>query len=267
VSNLVWVVVVTAGAAAVYAALAARWKRPSPAQRRVAAELPGVEIDPFHALAAAHNGPGAMDDAAVATLLLDDLVAIDAEGMMALTERGRDPDNAPAHPVSVAWLACIARADAPDAVSQLRRDPRLRQWCEGFVREQDRRQAEWMRPAPDRASTVAGVVTLLLGFFYAALLVFAGAHRPAGGLAGGLGLTLLLGLLFAAVLGWFVQRWFPDPPELFREYCAGLPPHPAVEMLDPDQQAQLQVSKAYEAPGDVHRQQVRDAYDSDSGGF
>jgi hypothetical protein len=36
---------------------------------------------------------GAIDDDAVATLLLDDLITIDAEGMMTVTECGRDPHD------------------------------------------------------------------------------------------------------------------------------------------------------------------------------
>jgi hypothetical protein len=70
VSNLVLAGVATA-------VLAVLWRRPSAAERTVRAGLQGV--DPFHALATRWSRPGAMDDDAVATLLLDDLVTVDAE--------------------------------------------------------------------------------------------------------------------------------------------------------------------------------------------
>jgi hypothetical protein len=267
VSSLVPAGVVTAVAAVLYAGLAVLSRRPKPAEREVRAALPGLEIDPFHALTVRSAYTGAIDDDAVATLLLDDLITIDAEGMMTVTERGRDPRYAPAHPVPAAWLHAVARAGRPVATSELRRDRELRERCETFVREQDARHARWMRPVPDRAATAALVITWLLGFFYAALLLFSGGRRPPGGIAGGLGLTLLLGVLFTALLSRLVSRAFPDPPELFREHCAGLPPHRATSLLDSDRRALLQVSSSYRTEYELHQQRIRDAYDSDSGGF
>jgi hypothetical protein len=267
VSSLVLAGVVTAVAAVLYTVLAVLSRRPKPAEREVRAALPGLEIDPFHALTVRRTYTGAIDDPAVATLLLDDLITIDAEGMMTVTERGRDPQRAPAHPVPAAWLDAVARAGRPVAMSELRRDPELRERCETFVREQNARHARWMRPVPDRAATAALIITWLLGFFYAALLLFSGGHRPPGGIAGGLGLTLLLGVLFTALLSWPVSRAFPDPPELFREHCAGLPLHPATGLLDSDRRALLRVSNSYRTEYELRQQRIRDAYDSDSGGF
>ncbi|MEU4446799.1 hypothetical protein AB0K14_26130 [Actinosynnema sp. NPDC050801] len=266
-SILVLAGVVTVVAALLYVVLAVLSRRPKPAEREVRAALPGLEIDPFHALTVRSKYSGAMDDDAVATLLLDDLVTIDAEGMMTVTERGRDPRHVPAHPVPAAWLGAVARAGRPVALSEVRRDPELRERCEAFVREQNARHARWMRPVPDRAATAALIVTWLLGFFYAALLLFSGGRRPPGGIAGGLGLTLLLGVLFTALLSWLVSRAFPDPPELFREHCAGLPRHPATGLLGSDRRALLRVSSSYKTEYELHQQRIRDAYDSDSGGF
>lgn len=266
-SSLVLAGVVTAVAAVLYVVLAVLSRRPKAAEREVRAALPGLEIDPFHALAVRWDYHGAMDDAAVAALLRDGLITIDAEGMLTVTERGRDPEHAPTHPVPAAWLEGLARAGRPAAMSELRRNPELRERRGTFVQEQDLRHARWIRPVPDRAATSALMITWLLGFFYAVLLLFSGGHRPPGGFAGGLGLTLLLGFLFTVLLSWLVGRCFPDPPNLFREHCAGLPPHPAVGSLDPDRRALLHVSKTYLSEYELHQQRIRDAYDSDSGGF
>src|SRR5512139_1472765 len=103
-STLAWVGLTAAVAVVLIAVLAVGWRFPSAAELRAWAQLPHVEIDPFHALTAVHRYTGAMDDAAVATLLHDGLVTIDTDGMLTVTDRGHDPAHAPAHPVPAAWL-------------------------------------------------------------------------------------------------------------------------------------------------------------------
>ncbi|GAB2968408.1 hypothetical protein [Saccharothrix stipae] len=46
-----------------------------------------------------------------------------------------------------------------------------------------------------------------------------------------------------------------------------MPPHPATGLLDSDRRALLRVSSSYKTEYELHQQRIRDAYDSDSGGF
>ncbi|GAB3825649.1 hypothetical protein ACFPIJ_45655 [Dactylosporangium cerinum] len=77
---------------------------------------------------------------------------------------------------------------------------------------------------------------------------------------------MIIGGLIVVPLVWAVGSWWPDRRDLFKEHCAKLR-HPAEQALSRDQAAQLETSWDYESPYAASQRRIRDAYDSDSGGF
>ncbi|GAA3205643.1 hypothetical protein GCM10010532_027350 [Dactylosporangium siamense] len=247
--------VVTAGAAAFYAGLLAVWLRRCRRHRRAGAGyLRDIEIEPFHALAKTGWSSkvvnhAAMEDAAVATLLIDELVVIDTEGKLTPTARGGDPTYAPEHGVVAAWLECLRRAEGPATVSQLRDDPELRQRCEAFVQEQDALLDPPTSPPSDSFIWVLYLVAPALGLFYATLMVSPGEPGLTAQFLGGVfevalfGLTYLTAAIFMILAyGLYGLAGYPHYPDVVREHCVGLPPHPATAALGADERALLLTS-------------------------
>ncbi|MFC5005106.1 hypothetical protein ACFPIJ_45650 [Dactylosporangium cerinum] len=135
-SNLAVAGVVTAAAAVLYVVLGVLYPWRARRDRRLAAELPGVEIDPYHAVAVAFNSNTFVYRSAAAALLLDDLITIHPEGRMLVTARGGDPAETPEHPVPAALLDCLRGLDQPVALSELHWQHELRDRCDAFRREQ-----------------------------------------------------------------------------------------------------------------------------------
>ncbi|MFE9563797.1 hypothetical protein ACFYM0_22125 [Streptomyces sp. NPDC006487] len=97
---------------AVYGAIGLRWRRRARMRRAFLGLVAALEFEPYHAAALKNEESGA----AAAELLLDGCLDIDAKGAVLLTEAGRDPARAPAHPLPAALLEAVRRHD-PEPVS------------------------------------------------------------------------------------------------------------------------------------------------------
>lgn len=240
-SNVDPLIAVTAGYAVLFVVLSV-WARLRNAAdlRRAEPPPPEVTIDPYHALAVTSGGPGGMDRAALAALLLDGLITIDADGVMTVAARTGEP----AHPVPAAWLECLHRAERPAAMSELRDDPELRQRHTTFLERQDDLLAGWNQRRDDLIGLALLAATVPLGFFYAVRLVYAvpewllGTSTPER-VSSGLLLTALLGVPLAGALIWVAFGSYQERPSPLRAHCAGLPRHPAIAGLTTDQEQRL----------------------------
>ncbi|GAA3210880.1 hypothetical protein ACFO1B_34685 [Dactylosporangium siamense] len=241
--------VITAGYAALFVVLnILAWISDSVKRRRSIAPPPppplpaGVEIDPYHALAVRSGGPGGMDQAALASLLHDGLITIDADGLLAPSgETGPEPT----HPVPAAWLECLHRAERPVAVSELRDDPELWQRHTAFLQQQDARVAEWNTKAPTGgfgcASIAAAAVVTIVDTVLLAPSVPDSFYGPTAfeQIVGFVLLAILLPPFLISMCAAIVMTTYPGSPSPLDAYCARLPPHPAVAALTAEEERLL----------------------------
>ncbi|MEU9863613.1 hypothetical protein AB0D99_22335 [Streptomyces sp. NPDC047971] len=99
-------------AAAVYGGIGLRWWRRARIRREILALVAALDLAPYHVAVREDRGT----EAAAAELLLDGYLDIDEDGIVGLTEAGRDPRRTPAHPLPAALLEALRRHD-PDPVS------------------------------------------------------------------------------------------------------------------------------------------------------
>lgn len=250
--------VVTACAGAIYVVLIPLWFLRRAADRRAAASLPELDIDRYHAIAAATpRSDRDVYEAVAAALLLDGLITITPEGVVTVTDRGGDPAHAPGHPVEAALLECFGSPDGPVALSKIRETDEVHRRLKAFLREQDARLTRWSSRGEDGIASVAGGTAMLLTLFYAVQLTYFGELRPSN--VGEFLLVLVpmvvLWLLIFVPLVWFIGKIWPERKDLFREHCAGLPPHPAIKALGSDNRALLYASKWYATPAELEERE------------
>ncbi|GAB3851502.1 hypothetical protein ACFPIJ_53165 [Dactylosporangium cerinum] len=182
-----------------------------------------------------------MDQAALAALLHDGLITIDADGLMAPSGES-EPE--PAHSVPAAWLECLHRAERPTTMSELRDDPELRQRHEAFLKEQDALLADWNKPDLTGHGCAVFGASLVVGLLDAVLLVLSIPDSFYGPTAFEriFGLVTLMAVaapvLTFTLIG-AVLATYPAQPSPLYAYCAQLPPHPAVTALTAEEERLL----------------------------
>ncbi|MEU9083297.1 hypothetical protein [Streptomyces sp. NPDC048357] len=105
-------ILVSAVTAAVYGPIALLWWRRARVRGQTLRLVAAVELEPYHRALLRQEAT----EAAAAELALGEYLRIDEEGAAFLTERGRDPARAPAHPIPAALLEAVRRHD-PEPVS------------------------------------------------------------------------------------------------------------------------------------------------------
>ncbi|MCX4802674.1 hypothetical protein OG594_13555 [Streptomyces sp. NBC_01214] len=105
-------ILVSAVTAAVYGPIALLWWRRARVRSRMLRLVAAVELEPYHKALLRQEAT----EAAAAELVLTGYLRIDEEGAAFLTEQGRDPARAPAHPLPAALLDAVRRHD-PEPVS------------------------------------------------------------------------------------------------------------------------------------------------------
>ncbi|USQ86011.1 hypothetical protein NFX46_21195 [Streptomyces phaeoluteigriseus] len=250
--DLVLAVLVAFGV--VYAVLGVLWWIRDRADRAVVARVDGAHVDPYHAVATVDGYQGA-DRAAAAELLLTDLIRIEEDGQVAVTDQGADTARTPEHPVPAAVLATLRGHAGPwplnwlyvDAEHCRRRDP--------FLRTEDARWPRWSGHAEDRLQIAAILVAALLAGWLAAQLMYATGAFSAN--AAEILVGVIAGLLtwgvFALVPHVVVMTVWPERRDRFAEYCRGLLPHPAEAALDAARRERLGRAMAYRRPSEPDR--------------
>jgi hypothetical protein len=248
-SGVELVAVATGGYGVLFAVLytAARLRNATTLRR--AAPLPAsVDVDPFHALTVSSGRPDAMDRAAVASLLSDELITIDAAGVVRVADATREP----AHPVPAAWLECLQRAERPATMAEFRDDPELRRRHARFLEEQERRLSNWTGPGGDGEDGLGcslAVLGLLVGLFDGITLALAVPTSSLGPtrfeqVTGVVAMMVVLAPLLGIVLSGSALSAMPKRPSRLRTHCAGLRPHPALAALTTDQHHRFSASAA-----------------------
>ncbi|MFE1874493.1 hypothetical protein ACFW9N_27005 [Streptomyces sp. NPDC059496] len=110
--QLALAILVSAVTAAVYGPIALLWWRRARVRSRTLRLVAAVELEPYHKALLRQE----TTEAATAELVLAGYLRIDEEGAAFLTEQGRDPARAPAHPLPAALLDAVRRHD-PEPVS------------------------------------------------------------------------------------------------------------------------------------------------------
>ncbi|QNE28188.1 hypothetical protein [Streptomyces sp. INR7] len=110
--QLTLAILVSAVTATVYGPVALLWWRRARVRSRTLRLVAAVELEPYHAALLRNEAT----EAAAAELVLAGHLRIDDEGAAFLTEQGRDPARAPAHPLPAALLEAVRRHD-PEPVS------------------------------------------------------------------------------------------------------------------------------------------------------
>ncbi|MFF7853421.1 hypothetical protein [Streptomyces sp. NPDC007904] len=114
----------------------------------------------------------------------------------------------------------------------------------------------WSDRRKDGLRSVATFTALLTALFYAVRVVFLREESAPHGVVDtvlALLLLVVLWLMIAVPVGWFVLRFWPGRRDVFREHCAQLPRHPALAALTEHQHAGLTRSVSYREPWEVER--------------
>ncbi|WP_127548785.1 hypothetical protein [Actinoplanes sp. OR16] len=233
-------------AAALLAALLLGWFVQRLIDRRRAGRFP--ELDPYYVVALAE--PEARGDVyapAAAALLAADLIAIDDEGMVTATGRGRAPEQ----PLEAALLAWVATAEEPIALAAARWDDGLRKRRKEFLREQARR----VRPMEDGLRGAAQSIVFLLATFYSVQIIYFGRLEVnnVGDFLLSIVVFLVFWLLILVPAVWIVSKIWPKRRDLLQKHCAALPPHPALAALNSEQTELLRTSRFYISPAAKER--------------
>ncbi|CAM5405940.1 hypothetical protein SAVIM338S_02081 [Streptomyces avidinii] len=232
-----------------YAVLGTLWWFRDRADRAAVARLDAADIDPYHAAATADRAHGA-DRAGAAALLLGGLIRIEDDGKAAVTAGGGDPGRTPGHPVPAAVLTTLRERAEPRPLNFLYVDPGHRGRLDPYLRREDARWPRWSTRGGDRVQPAAILTAVLFAGWCAAQLLYAhGAFSgPAGEIAAGVFVGLLVWAAFALVLGVLVLWAWPWRRDRFAEYCRTLPPHPAEAALDAGQLEQLHRAMTFDYP-------------------
>jgi hypothetical protein len=242
----------------VYGLLGIAWWSRGRADRKAAARLGSLEIDPYHAIATA-GWPEDADRAAAAELIRGGMVEVDAEGFLTTGRRVRPaepPAYRPEHPVPNALLDALTRHGGRSTLRGLVDDPPLRAAREVFLRTEDAKVPRWSDRREDGLHSAATLTALPLALFYAVQIVFLREESAPHGIVDtllALLLVVILWLMIAVPVGWFVLRFWPGRRDPFREHCARLPRHPALAALAEHQNAALARSASYREPWEVER--------------
>ncbi|MET9699079.1 hypothetical protein ABZY31_19405 [Streptomyces sp. NPDC006529] len=242
-----WAAVFEAAAVALacYAVLGVLWRLRDRADRAAADVLTTAPPDPYHAVAVAGRGEDTHRPA-VARLLLDGSVEIDARGLLTIApggpHRGPEPGPAPVHPLPAAVLAALIRRDRPTGLADLSGDSALRAAREAFLSAED---AKYPRLAAirvrDRLADAAILLIMAVVAWYSFQLVVLSRPDTLRGivLMGTFVLAVAVGACGALLAAMVMVRVWPKRRDPFRAYCAALPPHPDVRALDPERLARL----------------------------
>jgi hypothetical protein len=132
----------------------------------------------------------------------------------------------------------------------------LRAAREDFLRTEEAKVPRWSDRRIDGLHSVATLTALLLALFYAVQVVFLREESATHGVVNtvlALFLLVIIWLMIAVPVGWFVWRFWPGRRGPFRENCARLPQHPALAALTEQQYAGLTKSVFYREPWEVER--------------
>jgi hypothetical protein len=238
--------VVTACAAAIYAVLIPLWVLRRRADRRFSP----IPLDPYQVIAIlSSRTDGEIYRAAAAALLTEGWITIAPDGTVAVTERG----GIPTHPIEAALLEYFRHAAAPVALSRIPETGALRLQRDAFLRQQNRRLPRWFRRSTDSLRWISETTQFLLTAFYAVQIVYFGPFRPstATGYLISLVPLALIWVLIAVPVASIINGRLPERRNPLLDHCATLPPHPAVQALDPDSQRLLDASVRYRTPAQV----------------
>ncbi|MGW6844912.1 hypothetical protein [Streptomyces sp. NPDC054958] len=235
-------VLVSAVTAAVYGPIALLWWRRARVRSRTLRLVAAVELEPYHMALLRQE----TTEAAAAELVLAGYLRIDEEGAAFLTEQGRDPARAPAHPLPAALLDAVRRHD-PEPVSAGwldRSDEQYLQRRSAYRSEREALLPELLRMPDGRGNmflaccTCVGIALVMLFWLLASALLVTG--RPHGlrewacAVVAALGLSALL---LAEKAGRVVRERTEcgDPlGDLIRAE-----PHPACAALDEQQRSHV----------------------------
>lgn len=258
-TQIPFAVLVLAVALVMYGLLGVAWWSRGRADRKAAARLGSLEIDPYHAVATAGR-PEDADRAAAAELIRDGMVRVDAEGFLTVAgprdQAAKSPANGPGHPVPVALLDALRRQDGRSTLRGLVDDRQLRAAREAFLSTEDAKVPRWSDRRKDSLHSLATLIALLLALFYAVQIIFLREESAPHGVVSivlALLLLVILWLMIAVPVGWFVLRFWPGRRDPFREHCARLPQHPAMAALTDHQRAGLTESVFHREPWEVER--------------
>ncbi|MFF4386626.1 hypothetical protein ACFY0G_07455 [Streptomyces sp. NPDC001552] len=235
-------ILVSAVTAAVYGPIALLWWRRARVRSRSLRLVAAVELEPYHMALLRQE----TTEAATAELVLAGYLRIDEEGAAFLTEQGRDPARAPAHPLPAALLDAVRRHD-PEPVSTGwidRNDEEYLQRRSAYRSEREALLPELPRMPHGRENvfltccTCMGIALVMLFWLLASALLVTG--RPHGlrewacAVVAALGLSALL---LAEKAGRVVRERTEcgDPlGDLIRAE-----PHPAFAALDEQQRSHV----------------------------
>ncbi|WP_327386344.1 hypothetical protein [Streptomyces sp. NBC_01207] len=235
-------ILVSAVTAAVYGPIALLWWRRARVRSRSLRLVAAVELEPYHMALLRQE----TTEAATAELVLAGYLRIDEEGAAFLTEQGRDPARAPAHPLPAALLDAVRRHD-PEPVSTGwidRNDEEYLQRRSAYRSEREALLPELPRMPDGRENvfltccTCMGIALVMLFWLLASALLVTG--RPHGlrewacAVVAALGLSALL---LAEKAGRVVRERTEcgDPlGDLIRAE-----PHPAFAALDEQQRSHV----------------------------
>ncbi|MGW4229433.1 hypothetical protein ACWEF9_09115 [Streptomyces sp. NPDC004980] len=243
----------------VYGVLGAVWWARGRSDRKAAARLGSLQIDPYHSVGTAGR-PEDTDRAAAAELIRGGMASVDVEGFLTVTGRrglpAESPTYGPEHPIPAALLDALTRHGGRATLRGLVNDPPLRAAREAFLRAEDAKVPRWSDRRKDGLRSVATLTALLLALFYAVQVVFlreeSGPHEVVNTVFA-LFLLVILWLMLAMPVGWFVLRFWPGRRDPFRDHCAQLPQHPALAALSEQQHSRLTKSVLYQEPWEMER--------------
>ncbi|MGW2827053.1 hypothetical protein ACWC24_39670 [Streptomyces sp. NPDC001443] len=235
-------------AVAVYVALGIAWALRARGDRRAAARLAALNIDPYHAVATA-GYPEDVDEAAAAVLITSGTAHVDLDGVVTVSGAPVEGRPRPEHPLPAALLDALDRHSGSAPLRRLVHDLEPSRARTAYLHGQDAKVPGWSHRHRDRLKEIATLTMLVLTLFYAVQIIFLRAEFAPHGV-----LETLFAVLFLPVLwlmmciptAWFVFRFWPRLRDPYRAHCARLPRHPALAALDADQRARLRKSVVYQ---------------------
>ncbi|MEU6273246.1 hypothetical protein ABZ871_12690 [Streptomyces populi] len=231
-------------AACVYVVLGIAWSLRALGDRRNAARLGSLDIDPYHALATAGR-PEDVDEAAAAVLIASGAVLVDHEGIITVTSDRGEGHRRPEHPLPAALLDALDRKGGSASLRGLVHDPELGRARTAYLRAQDAGVPGWSGRRKDGVKGIAALTMAFLTLFHAVQIVFLREAFAPHGVVSGLFAVLFLLVLWLMICVptvWFVLRFWPGRRDPFREHCAELPRHPALAALDDHRRDRLRRS-------------------------